>query len=323
VDEAHMSHAALGFADPRAPARGPVCFLHNGGGPATAGQHERRSMRSILRASLLLMMLAGTMLAGVGRAEAQVPVPLVVTGNEARGTIVLPGIQADLTISFESVVGLTPTSLLASVRLVNPIDLGLLLRLTPLTQIPVALPVVLRLAPGPQSGLSFSGVVRTQLYTQLLHLDLALPLGLHSSPNGGAFKDITVAEQSGSYRVTGSSGSFSDFVIVLDLRSLDTVITDKFNRLQAGLSAHSGAMPPAVAATLQARLTEARNGYQAGNLPQAIGKLTDFSEFTRAHSGAEIPDVWRANDPGRVNVAGLLRSRADTLAFSLGRLAGQ
>jgi len=44
--------------------------------------------------------------------------------------------------------------------------------------------------------------------------------------------------------------------------------------------------------------------------------VTGFGYVVKAHSGAEIPDVWRANDDA-VNVAGILRSRADTLRFSL------
>jgi hypothetical protein len=37
----------------------------------------------------------------------------------------------------------------------------------------------------------------------------------------------------------------------------------------------------------------------------------------KARSGKSIPDVWRAHDGGRTNVAGLLRAAADTLKFSL------
>ena len=62
-------------------------------------------MRPALKATLLLL------LAGASGANAQTPIPLTISGNEAHGTIALPGeIGGDLTISFESVVGLTPTS---------------------------------------------------------------------------------------------------------------------------------------------------------------------------------------------------------------------
>ena len=49
-----------------------------------------------------------------------VPVPLTITGNRAYGTVGLPGINLELTITFESVVGLTSGALEASVSVVTP-----------------------------------------------------------------------------------------------------------------------------------------------------------------------------------------------------------
>ena len=51
--------------------------------------------------------------------------------------------------------------------------------------------------------------------------------------------------------------------------------------------------------------------------------MTAFSRYVKAHSGEDIPDVWRANCSPLVNVAGLLRSGADTLRFSLDRKLSQ
>jgi len=55
-----------------------------------------------------------------------VPVPLTITGNQAHGIVGLPGINLELTITFESVVGLTSGALEASVSVVNPLDFALL-----------------------------------------------------------------------------------------------------------------------------------------------------------------------------------------------------
>jgi uncharacterized protein DUF6689 len=260
-------------------------------------------------------------LGGAGAARAQVPIPLTVSGNEAHGNVVLPGgITGELTISFESVVGLTPTSLRATARIANPLEL--IFRLPALVSVPLDFPVLIRISPAPGSTLSFSGVAQVALHTPLLHLLPDLPLGLDKSPNGGSFKDVTTWEAEGSYRVGGSTGGFSDFLIVLDLRSVDNVIVLKFNDLQAALNAQAGTMPPVVAGTLQTRLTEARTLYEAGDLPGAIARIASFSAYVLAHSGADIPDVWRANQPSVVNVAGILRSGADSLRFSLQRKAG-
>jgi hypothetical protein len=78
-------------------------------------------------------------------------------------------------------------------------------------------------------------------------------------------------------------------------------------------------MAPAAVTALQADLTQARVHYQEGDLRRAIGEIRDFSRYVKRHGGEEIPDVWRANCSPVVNVAGLLRSGADTLKFSLDR----
>jgi hypothetical protein len=47
-----------------------------------------------------------------------------------------------------------------------------------------------------------------------------------------------------------------------------------------------------------------------------------FSRYVETHSGQEIADVWGAHCGG-VNIAGALRSAADTLKFSLDRKASR
>jgi uncharacterized protein DUF6689 len=276
-------------------------------------------MRTVLRAALLVL------LGGASGALAQTPIPLTISGNEAHGTIALPGgIGADLTISFESVVGLSPAALEAWATLVDPADPALRSRLPWMVSVPDAFPVLVRIAPTPNhSTLAFRGVVEVALHTGNLHLEPSAPKALFKAPDGGFFNDITESEASGSYRVCGSGGGFSEFLIVLDDRVIytvqlvDTVIVDKFIRLQATLVQHATSMPLLVYATLQARLTEARSLFDSGNLLGAVAKITSFESYARAHSGLDIPDVWRADDPTVINVAGLLRSGADTLKFSL------
>jgi hypothetical protein len=251
-----------------------------------------------------------------------IPVPLTVSGNEAQATVELPlGIGFDLTIRFESVVGLTPSALDASVSLVNPLDPALLARLHALgnLSIPVTFPVLLRVAPSASSALSFAGVYTLSLHTHNLQLTPLLPLSLVKSPDGGAFRDITKWEGRGSYRDDGSGGDFSEFLIAVDLRSINAVIDGKFADVQALLDEHEASIPPTVLATLQARLDMARARYQSGDILGAIREMTEFSRYVKAHSGEEIPDVWRANCPTVPNVAGFLRSAADTLRFSLDR----
>ena len=250
-----------------------------------------------------------------------VPVSLSVSGNEAFGSFDIGGIGADLKIKFENVVGLVPSAFDVTATLVSPIDPGLLARLPAggLVGVPIAFPVVVRISPSPDSGLSFEGIYEVSFHTHNLHLDVNLPFSLFKSPDGGAFKDITKSEGRGSFRDDGGGGDFSDFMIVIDLQPIDTVINAKFDDLQSTIANNAGAMPPDVVATLQSSLANARTLYQSGAVRDAIDAMRVFSRFVQAHSGEDIPDVWRANCSPHVNVAGLLRSGADTLRFSLDR----
>ena len=255
-------------------------------------------------------------------AFAQAIIPLTISGREATGVIDLPGgVGAELSITFEEVVGLNPAALEVSAGLADPLDAALLARLGGggLIVPPAAFPVVIRIEPSPSSALSFAGTVALSLHTHNLNLVPDVPLALHSASGGGSFRDITRSEGIGSYRAGGTGGGFSEFVIVVDRRPIDTVIAAKFDAAQALLNDHAPSITGAVLTDLQARLGQARTTYQAGATVAAIGEVTAFSDVVRANSG-DIPDVWRAHD-SRVNVAGMLRAAADTLKFSLNRKA--
>jgi hypothetical protein len=254
-----------------------------------------------------------------------VPVTLSISGDEAVGAFDIGGIGADLKITFEDVVGLTSSALDVTATLVNPADPAIISRLPPggLVGIPVAFPVVVRISPSASSALSFEGIYNISLHTHNLRLDPNVPFSLFKSYEGGPFKDITRSEGRGSYRDDGSGGTFSEFLIAIDFQDIDSVIAGKFDDLQALLTNNAGSITPDVLDTLQEKLSDARRLYQSGAIREAIGAIRVFSRHVKAHSGADIPDVWRANCSPLVNVAGLLRSGAETLRFSLDRKLGR
>jgi len=231
--------------------------------------------------------------------HAQTTVVPTISGNELTARIELAnGISADLTITFEKVIGLNPSALTLTATLINPKDIGFLGRLPdPAVSVPIAFPVVVRIDPTASSALSFEGVYKLSLHTNNLTLAANSPLRLYRAPSGGAFQDMTGFLQAGSVRAGGSGPGFSEFAIVADARLIDTVIAGKFDALQSQLS-------------------EARSAYDAKSLAAAIDGITAFGDQVKKQSGGAIPNVWRANG-GPVNVAGLLRSSADTLTFSL------
>ncbi len=271
----------------------------------------RRQLWTLL---LSVLLLSASSVPGYG----QTALVSTISGNELTARIELAGgVAADLTITFEKVIGLNPSALVLSATLINPKDIGFAGRLPdPAVSIPVAFPVVVRIDPSASSALSFEGVYKLSLHTNNLTLAANSPLRLYRAPSGGAFQDMTGFLQAGSVRAGGSGPGFSEFAIVADARVIDTVIGGKFDALQSTLSSNAAAIDPAVAADLQQRLSQARSAYDAKSLAAAIDGVTAFGDEVKKQSGVAISNVWRANG-GPVNVAGLLRSAADTLKFSL------
>jgi Family of unknown function (DUF6689) len=243
---------------------------------------------------------------------------LVISGNQATANLDLPGVSADLALSFEQVVGLSAANLGLSAQLVDPRDPGLIARLPPggLTSVPGAFPVLVRVQPPPSGSLSFSGVYSFGIHTSNLEFVAGTPLRLFSAEDGAAFADISDAMGSGSYRVRGTKGTFSEFLIVADGRPQASVVKQKFDAVEGLLSTYSGAIPRPLRVDLEQRIQAARSAYQAGDVAGAINDVDGFSATVLSNSGTAIPNVWRASGD-LVDVAGLLRAAAATLRFSL------
>ena len=262
---------------------------------------------------LLFLILSASSVPGFGQT---ILVPTI-SGNELTARIELgAGLAADLTITFESVVGLNANALALTATSLNPKDLSFASRLPTGVSIPSGFPVVVKVEPTAASALAFEGVYKLSIHTHNLALGANSPLRLYRAPQGGAFGDMTGFLQAGSVRAGGSGPGFSEFLIAVDPRNVDSVINAKFDALGSALSSNAGALPEAVAADLQQRFNQARAAYVTGALVTAIEGITAFGDEVKKQSGAVIPNVWRANG-GPTNVAGLLRAGADTLKFSL------
>jgi hypothetical protein len=245
------------------------------------------------------------------------------SGSSVTLPLALPGgITGELTVSFESVTGLTPDNLGVSAQLVSPADPVLGARLPATVSIPAGFPVLVRIEPTPAGGLAFTGIVSIQIRTPNLP-STADVLRLFAAPLGGVFADITAVREKApqlnwdtSYRALGSKGGFSEFLIVADPTPLDQAIGAKLNRLDQILADNAGAIPEALRADLAADLAAVRAHSLPGDEAAAIQDLDVFLATVEQHSGADIPNVWRAARD-RVNVAGLLRAGGETLRFSL------
>lgn len=272
----------------------------------------KRRLHVLAAASALVVVL------GAGRpAHGQGVTDLEVVGNVVTGVIELPGgLLADLELGFEEQSGLDLATLRFSARLVDPLDLLLKSRLPSGVGIPLAFPVLLEISPTSASQLTFTGMYSLDIHTHALIYAPDTRLRIFKAPAGGKFEDVTQSMGMGSYRARAGGKSFSDFLIVLDLRADNSVINGKYDALDATLRGNVTRIDPAVYQQLRNLFTASRNAYKAGKLATAIGYLEVFATTVVDNSGAEIPDVWQANS-SLVNVAGALRVEAGTLRFSL------
>lgn len=269
--------------------------------------------------SLSLLALLASLVLTAPPAGADGIVSPKVEGNTLEAKVRLAGgLGADLSVTFESVVGLSAPNLGLSANLLDAFDLVALQPRLPsqLTSLPTGFPVLVTIEPPSGGGLSFSGVVAIELYTHDLAYVPGSPLRLYAAPLGGAFHDITETTAGGSYRVRGHKGDFSEFLIVADLRPVDAVIVEKFTSLDGKLTAYGSSIAPAVYTQLVTLLAEAETAYQASDEVTAIAKVEDFAAAVEAASGVSVPDVWRSSRD-LTNVAGELRAAASTLRFSL------
>jgi hypothetical protein len=240
-----------------------------------------------------------------------------ISQNKVNAGIELPGdLKADLELSFEQVLGLNAQSLGLSAKLIDPTSLNLISRLPTSASIPAAFPVMITIDPPSTGPLAFSGIVTIDFHTHNLAYTPNSPFRLMAAEAGKNFQDLTGSNALGSYRTGGSKGGFSEFLIVADIRPANTVITEKFQRLQSKLDDNATAIGNTVLTTLQSTLAAARTAFLANDPLAAAEKIKQFAEIVGQNSGSAIPDVWRsARDV--VNVAGDLRSGAATLKFSL------
>ncbi|WP_052101021.1 DUF6689 family protein [Novilysobacter arseniciresistens] len=260
--------------------------------------------------------LLTTLLALAAPAAAQsLPVTVNASGNTATATVGLPGqVLADLTITFDEASGLSASSLGVSARLVDLSDPTLLARLPDLSLVELdsALPLMITIEPPPLGGLAFHRTARVEVHTHLLDYAPATPYRLIKAPLGGAFRDITSDVSPGSVRARGTTGGFSQFLVVADLRETGSVIDTKFHRLRGLVDG----LPVTEQPAFRSRLDAAEAAVRHGDYPAAMAALDAIRAHAAARAGTGIEDEWRAAGGSR-NDAGEIIAGAETLQFSI------
>jgi hypothetical protein len=255
------------------------------------------------------------LLAGVPRAQAAID--LAIAGNTATAQIALGPVEAEFILSFDAVEGLGAADLGLSAQLVSPTDPLLLARLPEpgVTAIPAALPLLITVEPPAGSALALRNTVRVEVHTHALPYTAGSHFRLFKAPLGGSFVDITDEVAPGSVRTRGTTGGFSQFLVLVDLRATSAVVDSKFTALQA----RTVDAPALLRGSLLERLAAARSASSSGQYAAAIAALDDFRALVSANAGTALGNQWTPAARGG-NLAGDLLAAAASLRFSIGYL---
>jgi hypothetical protein len=268
--------------------------------------------RALVRWFTLALLLAAAPLA----AAQSLPVQVSVSGNTATvvvGNAALP--LADVTLAFDSPHGLSAANLGVAAQLVSLSDPTLLARLPgTLTSLDPSFPLLLTVEP-PAGGLSFDRLVHVEIHTHALAYTYGTSYRLFKAPLGGAFRDITNEVSQGSVRARGTTGGFSQFLILADVRRTGDVVSEKLQRLRTRIAS----LAPAEAVPLEAYRAAAAQAVADRRYDDALASLDALAARTSARAGTAIADTWTAGG-GTANDAGEILAGVDTAKFSIAYL---
>jgi hypothetical protein len=272
--------------------------------------------RSKTRLHSLLAFVALWCVAGMASAQS-LPVTTTAAGNTATVVIGTPTQPvADMTITFDDASGLSAASLGVQARLADLTDATLLARLPgTLTQTQSAFPLLVTIEPSNTGGLAFHRTVRVEVHTHALVYTAGSSYRLFKAPLGGNFRDITDDVSPGSVRARGTTGGFSQFLVLADLRETDDVVASKIAALRTRIDTLPSAEQPAFDAYLDATESAIANADYA----TAIAAIDSFRARAAARAGTALTDTWLATRTGD-NQAGDLIAGAATLRFSVSYL---
>lgn len=267
--------------------------------------------------SKLLVALALAGAASIAAAQS-LPVTVEASGNHAHASISLDDVEvAELILDFQDASGLSPSSLGVSAEVVSPLDSALLARLpsTNLTTLTTGLPVMITIEPPASGGLNFRNTGRLEIHTHALPYAVGSSLRVFKAPLGGNFRDVTDEIAEGSVRARSTYGGFSQFLILVDVRTTGTVINEKIGWLRDKVAT----LPLSERGAFNAKLDEIQTAVALGNYNDALAAVDAFRSRAQARAGQFIANEWRATRDVD-NKAGELAAGAATLRFSVAYL---
>lgn len=259
-----------------------------------------------------------TMLCNLAFAQTVTPTNVTITKNKLQAKLNVTNLIAlDLLVEFENSIGLSANNLDISATLVTPNDASVLDRLNSNDiNLISTFPVVVSITPKADSGFAFEGLATVEIYTKAVDYNAAMPARLFRSHANGDFEDITSMVSAGSIRARGSTGSFSDFMILLDQRSHAQKIDDTYAQLSQLVSQHSDLLSPVLATALQASLHNLQSTLFAADYVAALTLVDDLITLVENASNEQITTVWRSSND-LINMQGELLTYLKTLRYSL------
>jgi hypothetical protein len=259
-----------------------------------------------------------TLLSSGSMAHTVTPSYVSIDGNTLQAKLqVTTLIEVDLVVEFEKSVGLIADNINISATLsdVNASTITNRLSSTGIKVIPT-FPVIISISPKADTGFAFEGLASVEIYTKSVDYNAAMPARIFRSHANSDFEDITSMISAGSIRARGNTGSFSDFMILLDERNNVDVVDDTFSQLNELVSQYNNHISATLAITIQAGIRALQQALSMGDYTAALKLVEELIVVTENASGEQLSNVWRSSND-LVNMQGELLTRLRTLKYSL------
>ena len=271
-----------------------------------------------LRFKQLIGFLFITMFCSATVAQTVFPTNVSLNGNKLQAKLdVSSSIAIDLVVEFENSIGLSAANLDISATLVTPTANTVLNRLssTDISVLPT-FPVIISISPKADSGFGFEGLASVEIYTKAVDYNAAMPARQFRSHANGEFEDITTMVSAGSIRARGTTGSFSDFMILLDERSSEQMLDATFAQLNQLVNQNSDLITSVLATSIQTSLNALQSALFTTDYAAALVVTDNLISLTENASNEQMSTVWRSSGD-LVNMQGELLTRLKTLRYSL------
>jgi hypothetical protein len=259
-----------------------------------------------------------TLLSSSSIAQTVSPSSVSINGNVLKAKLQVTSlIEVDLVVEFEKSIGLSANNIDISASLVdvNSSSVTNRINVDDIKVIP-SFPVVISITPKVNSGFGFEGLASVEIYTKSIDYNVAMPARLFRSHDNGNFEDITSMVSAGSIRARGNTGSFSDFMILLDERSNVDMIEDTFSQLNQLFNQHSDKVLQILGMSIQTSIISLQQALLMSDFATALELTESLISLTESATGDQMSNVWRSSND-LINMQGELLTRLKTLRFSL------